>query len=101
MPGRRSSTVGSRRVRFGSRARTKNRRCTILAAMYVDLALTDSSNPIEPTLKGGPQARGSTKEKVSANINFLGLAVKERARLSFLQKSEGMSLLKEGPASSW
>ncbi|GJR01976.1 cytochrome c biogenesis B [Tanacetum coccineum] len=32
MPGRRSSTVGSRRVRFGSRARTRNRRCTILAA---------------------------------------------------------------------
>nr|GEX73349.1 hypothetical protein [Tanacetum cinerariifolium] len=34
MPGRRSSTVGSRRVRFGSRARTRNRRCTILAATY-------------------------------------------------------------------
>ncbi|CAI9281402.1 unnamed protein product [Lactuca saligna] len=33
MPGRRSSTVGSRRVRFGSRARTRKRRCTILAAM--------------------------------------------------------------------
>lgn len=44
MPGRRSSTVGSRRVRFGSRARTINRRCTILAATYVDLDLTDSSN---------------------------------------------------------
>ncbi|KAI3821013.1 hypothetical protein L1987_08569 [Smallanthus sonchifolius] len=39
MPGRRSSTVGSRRVRFGSRARTRKRRCTILAAMYVDLDL--------------------------------------------------------------
>ncbi|KAK6923541.1 hypothetical protein RJ641_011845 [Dillenia turbinata] len=39
---------------------------------------------IEPTLKGGPQARGSTKEKVSALRNFLGLAVKERARHSFL-----------------
>jgi hypothetical protein len=44
MPGRRSSTVGSRRVRFGSRARTRKRRCTILAATYVDLDLTDSSN---------------------------------------------------------
>lgn len=44
MPGRRSSTVGSRRVRFGSRARTINRRCTILAAMYVNLDLRDSSN---------------------------------------------------------
>ena len=44
MPGRRSSTVGSRRVRFGSRARTINRRCTILAATYVDLDLTDFSN---------------------------------------------------------
>ncbi|CAA3033717.1 hypothetical protein TSUD_199210 [Olea europaea subsp. europaea] len=44
MPGRRSSTVGSRRVRFGSRARTRNRRCTILAATYVFLDLTDSSN---------------------------------------------------------
>ncbi|QCD81959.1 hypothetical protein DEO72_LG2g2291 [Vigna unguiculata] len=33
MPGRRSSTVGSRRVRFGSRARTRKRRCTILAAI--------------------------------------------------------------------
>lgn len=44
MPGRRSSTVGSRRVHFGSRARTRNRRCTILAATYVDLDLTDSSN---------------------------------------------------------
>ncbi|KAL8226209.1 hypothetical protein R6Q57_018766 [Mikania cordata] len=32
MPGRRSSTVGSRRVCFGSRARTRKRRCTILAA---------------------------------------------------------------------
>ncbi|KAE9594942.1 hypothetical protein Lalb_Chr18g0059141 [Lupinus albus] len=30
MSGRRSSTVGSRRLRFGSRARTINRRCTIL-----------------------------------------------------------------------
>ena len=38
------STVGIRRVRFGSRARTINRRCTILAATYVDLDLTDSSN---------------------------------------------------------
>lgn len=44
IPGRRSSTVGSRRFRFGSRARTRNRRCTILAATYVDLDLTDSSN---------------------------------------------------------
>lgn len=44
LPGRRSSTVGSRRVRFGSRARTRNRRCTILAAMYVNLDLRDSSN---------------------------------------------------------
>lgn len=44
VPGRRSSTVGSRRVRFGSRARTINRRCTILAATYVFLDLTDSSN---------------------------------------------------------
>ncbi|KAK7388834.1 hypothetical protein VNO78_23661 [Psophocarpus tetragonolobus] len=44
MPGRRSSTVGSRRVRFGSRARTINKRCTILAAMYVNLDLRDSSN---------------------------------------------------------
>lgn len=44
MPGRRSCTVGSRRVRFGSRARTINRRCTILAAMYVNLDLRDSSN---------------------------------------------------------
>ncbi|QCD84921.1 hypothetical protein DEO72_LG10g2612 [Vigna unguiculata] len=44
MPGRRSSTVGSRRVRFGSRARTRKRRCTILAAMYVNLDLRDSSN---------------------------------------------------------
>jgi hypothetical protein len=44
MPGRRSSTVGSWRLRFGSRARTRNKRCTILAAMYVDLDLTDSSN---------------------------------------------------------
>ncbi|CAK8576096.1 unnamed protein product [Lathyrus sativus] len=44
MPGRRSSTVGSRHVRFGSRARTINRRCTILAAMYVNLDLRDSSN---------------------------------------------------------
>ena len=44
MPGRRSSTVGSRRLRFGSRARTRNRRCTILAAMYVNLDLRDSSN---------------------------------------------------------
>ena len=44
MPGRRSSTVGSRRVRFGSRARTRNRRCTILAATYVDLDLRNSSN---------------------------------------------------------
>lgn len=39
-----SSTVGIRRVRFGSRARTINRRCTVLAATYVDLDLTDSSN---------------------------------------------------------
>ncbi|GAU51027.1 hypothetical protein TSUD_411680 [Trifolium subterraneum] len=49
MPGRRSSTVGSRRVRFGSRARTRNRRgarCTILAVMYVNLDLRDSSNGI-------------------------------------------------------
>ncbi|MFS8019667.1 hypothetical protein Hanom_Chr15g01406391 [Helianthus anomalus] len=44
MPGRRSSTVGSKRVRFDSRARTRKRRCTILAATYVDLDLTDSSN---------------------------------------------------------
>ncbi|KAK4372639.1 hypothetical protein RND71_008023 [Anisodus tanguticus] len=44
MPGRRSSTVGSRRVRFGSRVRTINRRCTILAATYVFLDLTDSFN---------------------------------------------------------
>lgn len=43
MPGRRSK-VGGRRVRFGSRARTRNRRCTILAAMYVDLYLRNSSN---------------------------------------------------------
>ncbi|KAM6551404.1 hypothetical protein CsatB_001212 [Cannabis sativa] len=44
MPSRRSSTVGSRRVRFCSRARTRIRRCTFLAATYVDLDLTDSSN---------------------------------------------------------
>ncbi|CAL5191881.1 unnamed protein product [Lathyrus oleraceus] len=44
IPGRRSSTVGSRCVRFGSRARTINMRCTILAAMYVNLDLRDSSN---------------------------------------------------------
>ncbi|GJW64728.1 hypothetical protein Tco_0116612 [Tanacetum coccineum] len=44
MLGRRSSTVGRRPVRFGSRARMRNRRCTILAATYVDLDLTDSSN---------------------------------------------------------
>ncbi|GJY06489.1 ribonuclease H-like domain-containing protein [Tanacetum coccineum] len=44
MTSRRSSIIGSRRVRFGSRARTRNRRCTILAATYVDLDLTDSSN---------------------------------------------------------
>ncbi|KAI5664288.1 hypothetical protein M9H77_23611 [Catharanthus roseus] len=44
MPGQRSSTIGSRRVRFGSRARTINRRCTILAATYVFLDLTNLSN---------------------------------------------------------
>ncbi|KAL3498308.1 hypothetical protein ACH5RR_041040 [Cinchona calisaya] len=46
MPGRRSSTVGSRRVRFGfgSQARTIYRRSTILAATYIFLDLTDSSN---------------------------------------------------------
>ncbi|CAI8606168.1 unnamed protein product [Vicia faba] len=27
---------------------------------------------MEPTLKGGPQARGSTKQKISALRNFLG-----------------------------
>lgn len=72
MPGRRSSTVGSRRVRFGFRARTRKRRCTILAATYVDLDLTDSSNPIEPTLKGGLQVKGdAVKEVISIKI-FLG-----------------------------
>ncbi|GKF59943.1 hypothetical protein Tco_0176729, partial [Tanacetum coccineum] len=44
MPGRRSITVGCRRVHFGSGARTRNRRYTILAATYADLDLTDSSN---------------------------------------------------------
>ncbi|GJS11290.1 retrovirus-related pol polyprotein from transposon TNT 1-94 [Tanacetum coccineum] len=44
MTSRRSSTICSRRVRFGSRARMRNRRCTILAATYVDLDLIDSSN---------------------------------------------------------
>ncbi|KAK2995402.1 hypothetical protein RJ640_029034 [Escallonia rubra] len=39
-------------------------------------------HPIEATLKGGPQARGSTKEKVSALRKVLALAVKERARHS-------------------
>lgn len=81
MPGRRSSTVGSRRVRFGSRARTRNRRCTILAATYVDLDLTDSSNGTHTQRR---TTRGSTKQKISALRKFLGLAVKERARHSFL-----------------
>lgn len=81
MPGRRSSTVGIRRVRFGSRARTINRRCTILAATYVDLDLTDSSNFSHTQRR---TTWGSTKQKVSALRNFLGLAVKERARHSFL-----------------
>ncbi|CAN4076896.1 unnamed protein product [Withania somnifera] len=44
MPGRKSGLIGSVRVRFGSRARTINRRCTILAATYVFLDLTDSFN---------------------------------------------------------
>lgn len=35
MPGRRSSTVGSRRVRFGSRARTRNRRSLHHSCCYV------------------------------------------------------------------
>ncbi|KAI5667309.1 hypothetical protein M9H77_17162 [Catharanthus roseus] len=44
MLGRRANTVGSKLVRFGSRARTINRQCTTLAATYVFLDLTDLSN---------------------------------------------------------
>ncbi|CAN4076722.1 unnamed protein product [Withania somnifera] len=44
MPGRRSKTIGSEHVRFGSRARMINRRCTILAATYIFLDLIDSLN---------------------------------------------------------
>ena len=81
MSGRKSSTVGLRRVRFGSRARTIGDAPSLLLCT---LTFTWRIHPIEPTLKGGPQAWGSTKHKVSTLINFLGLVVKERDRHSFV-----------------
>ncbi|GJR55184.1 hypothetical protein Tco_1405705 [Tanacetum coccineum] len=55
MPGRRSSTVGSRRVRFGSRARTRNRRCTILAATLInEISRLDSGAILLPRMNRLP-----------------------------------------------
>lgn len=83
MPGRGSSTVGSRRVRFGSRARTRKRRCTILAATYVDLDLTDSSNWTHTQRRTTSSGLDETE---SISIKKMGLAVKERARHSFIHE---------------
>lgn len=90
--------VGIRRVRFGSRARTIGDAPSLLLCT---LTFTWRIHPIEPTLKGEPQAWGSTKDKVSTLRNFLGLAVKERKRHSFLLSYKYEWRLKEEPASSW
>ena len=74
----------------------------IITSWYIDapslllctLTLTRQIHPIKPTLKGGPQAHDSKKNKVSTLRSFLGLAVKERAQHSFLQSYSWLSLLK-------
>lgn len=63
-------------MNFHSRClpRTRNRRCTILAATYVFLDLTDSSNWIHTQRR---TTRGSTKDKVSKKL--LGVSSEKKS----------------------
>ncbi|KAL5052993.1 hypothetical protein RYX36_033675 [Vicia faba] len=81
MPGRRSSIVGSRHVRFGSRARTINRRCTILDAMYVNLDLRDSYNGTHNQRRTTSSGLDETK---NINIKKLLGVSSERKSPSFI-----------------
>jgi len=103
MPGRRSSTVGSRRVRFGSRAKTRNRRCTILAATYVDLDLTDSSNWTQTQRRTTSSGLDETESLRIKLRNFLGCySLGERKSPAFI--SEWIFIAestKRGTSSSW